>query len=205
MKIILLNGPPRSGKNTCAALLQNHLGADQCAVIAFAEHLKRMTHSIYGLPPETDPEAFDAVKDTSNPLFFGLSPRQAYIWWSEKGAKVAHGKEFFAKMWLRRAQAAKTDYVVVPDSGFREEAEFVVNEFDAKNVLLVHLHRTGTSFEGDSRSRVDLSDLNVLTWQVYNTAERPDNMLWGVLDGMRWAFDPTLKYLAGRSDEDAVA
>lgn len=188
MKFVLLNGPPRSGKTTAAKMLQTILGEDRCDVIGYSYHLKRMVHAIYGLPPDTDPDAFDAVKDTSNPIFFGMSPRQAYIMWSEKAAKVFHGDDFFGKMLLRAAEATGKEFFMVPDSGFRKEAEVLIDAVDPKNILLVHLRRHGCTFEGDSRNFIKLKDLGVLEWEVWNTNEHPQHMIAGIKDGMGWAF-----------------
>jgi len=57
----------------------------------------------------------------------------------------------------------------VPDSGFREEAEAIVREAGAGDVLLVRLHRPGHGFSGDSRGYIDLDDLGVESCDVWET------------------------------------
>lgn len=188
MRVILLNGPPRSGKSTLAKELQTYFGEDRCAIIGFSYHLKRMVHAIYGLPGDTDVEVFDSIKDTSSPIFLGLSPRQAYIMWSEKAAKMFHGKDFFGRMFLRAAEANGHELIIVPDSGFREEAISVAERVGPDNVYLVHLNRRGTTFENDSRNFIDLADVNVFTWQAWNCEDHIEMPLCEILDGARWAF-----------------
>ena len=58
---------------------------------------------------------------------------------------------------------------MVPDSGFREEAEVLVRKTGPENVLLKSLHRPGHGFEGDSRGYVDLSDLGVERYDIWAT------------------------------------
>lgn len=188
MKVILLNGPPRSGKSTIALELQKFFGEDRCGIIGFSHHLKKMVHKIYGLPDSTPVEAFDSVKDTSSPIFLGMSPRQAYIMWSEKAAKVFHGNTFFGRMFMRAAEADGRKLIIVSDSGFREEAEVVVERLGAENVYLVHLQRRGTTFDNDSRSYINLDHLSVFRWTAWNPESHIRMARDEILTGARWAF-----------------
>lgn len=192
MKIVLLNGPPRSGKSTCAHLLQNHFGADRCAVIGFTLHLKNMVHAIYGLPRDTDAEAFDGIKDTSNPQFLGLSPRQAYILWTEK-LKEIHGKDFFGRMFLRAAEQQRCDIVIVPDAGYLDEPAAVAERIGEENMILARIDRAGTSFNNDNRSRLDLSHIGVADVDVFNVPYDELHMVRGVLSAIRKTFGEEYK------------
>jgi hypothetical protein len=192
MKIILLNGPPRSGKSTCAQLLQAHFTPQRCAILGFTLHLKRMVHAIYGLAADTDPEAFDGIKDTSNPLFMGLSPRQAYILWTDT-LKEKHGKEFFGRMFLRVAEQYGVDIVVVPDAGYTDEPAAVVERLGEENVLLARIDRHGTSFNGDTRTRLDLSSMGVAAVDVFNVPYDEYHMVRGVLTAIRKTFGEEYK------------
>lgn len=177
MRIVLLNGPPRVGKNTAANLVRDTIPGG-VAVIGFSHHLKRMVHGIY-LGREgwdLDPDYFDAVKGQPQEILGGMSWRQAYIHYSENVIKPLHGKEWFGEMFVRAARAAGCDTILVPDSGFVEEAERCVREVDPANILLVRLHRTGCTYAGDSRSYIDLSDHLVRAIDVHNIADKPERM-----------------------------
>jgi hypothetical protein len=172
-KIILLNGPPRVGKDTAASILRKAAAPGTLAVIGFAHHLKRMVHGIYlgHAGWALDPNYFDAVKSEPQEFLAGMSWRQAYIHYSEQVTKPLHGKEWFGEMFVRAARESGCGTVVVPDSGFREEAERVVREFGPDNVLLVKIHREGITFDGDSRSYIDLVDLGVDCWNIINVTD----------------------------------
>ncbi len=189
--IILLNGPKRVGKDTAATMLRM-AATDEPAIIGFSHHLKRMVHGIYlgyaGFM--LDPNYFDAVKDDpqeflagipNGPTWYGDTWRGAYIHYSENVIKPIHGKEWFGKMFVKAAHEAFRRTVIVPDSGFREEAERVIREFGADHVTLIRLHREGIDFTGDSRSYIDLSDLGVVCCDVENVTGNGHVMSAGLL------------------------
>ena len=172
-KIILVNGPPRAGKDTAYEAYPDGV---RCK---FAQAVKEGTHAAFGLDPKEYPmDVFEAVKDEPNVLFFGKTPREAYIAYSEMFMKPFTGdKMVFGKLLIRwietyeeareKAQAEPVPFIVT-DSGFREEAEAIVGHFGAENVKLICVHRDGCTFEGDSRSYIDLTDLGVSTEDVVN-------------------------------------
>lgn len=155
IKVIFLNGPPRSGKDTVARFLEEHLGAIH---LKFATPFKKAAHALFGL--DCSSEHFDLAKDDALWDFMYQTPRQVYIDLSEKYAKVRYHKEFFGQILLRRililtAWGEKKSFVI-SDSGFAEEALTIVNKIGAENCLLVRIYREGYTFEKDSRSYITL-------------------------------------------------
>ncbi len=174
MKVVLLNGPARSGKDSLARyLVETRLNT---ARIGFADHPKRLAHvmAFGAMGWDMDPNAFDAVKEIAHPGFAGMSPRRFYIHVSERVCKPLFGAGYFGDRFVDAARASGAALVVVPDSGFRGEAERVAEAFGALNVLLVRLSREGTSFAGDSRGYIDLSDLGVAAVEIENVTGRPE-------------------------------
>ncbi len=155
-RVVLLNGPPRVGKDTAAAALLDRFVS--AARLGFADELKVMTHRLYGHPGEFD--AFEHCKDTASAAFLGATPRQAYIGVSERLMKPLHGDDVFGRLWSRRAAQlveAGAQMIVVPDSGFHIEAmSGPIASFGADRVLLLRLHRRGHDFSNDSRGHIDL-------------------------------------------------
>jgi hypothetical protein len=181
-RLILLNGPPRCGKDTAANMLRM-AASDPSVTIGFSYHLKRMVHGIYlgHTGWLLDPNYFDAVKNQPQEFLGGMSWRQAYIHYSESVIKPLHGKEWFGEMFVRFVRESMASIVFVPDSGFREEAERVVREYGADHVKLIRIHREGINFAGDSRSYIDLSDLGVPCFDVENVTGNQPVMRGGLL------------------------
>ena len=173
-RFVLLNAPPRAGKNTGAEALAKVIPG--AAVIGFSHHLKRFTHGIYlgRAGWDADPDCFDAVKGEPQALLGSMSWRQAYIHYSEQVIKPLHGKEWFGEQFLRAARDSGAPVVLVPDSGFVQEAERVVREAGPENVLLVRIHKLGCTYLGDSRSYISLAHLGVEERDVANVHGKQD-------------------------------
>lgn len=156
-KVILLNGPPGSGKDTAANHLSHWLPGGPLTypcLRKFATHVKEGTHALLGLfdgggrPLRFD--YFENEKDERLDLFYGMTPRQAYIWFSEEVMKPKFGTRVFGEIEARKIEDDRV--YIFSDSGFVDEALEVVNVVGPENVLLVNLHRHGHTYAGDSRS-----------------------------------------------------
>ena len=176
-KVLLLNGPPRSGKDFGGgALVREALeNGNQACVAKFAHVLKERTHAAYGVLHHGQPaphDWFETQKDSPVGEFLGRTPREAYIAFSEQFMKPLHGSNIFGRLLLADLrQQGHPDLVVVTDSGFREEAEVLVRFYGAHNVTHVRLHRPGRTFTGDSRTYIDLSDLGVEPVDIHNDSD----------------------------------
>lgn len=172
VKIVLFNGPPGSGKDTAANLAAKHYPEKSVLKVKFAKPVKEGCHGLFGLFDEErrvlPHDHYEKVKNTPSGDFLDMSPREAYIWYSEEVMKPKFGQDIFGKLALReiREEIMSRVYlhnipayrVFVSDSGFRKEAEVLQRFFGAKNVALVTVKRPGCTFEGDSRSYIDLPD-----------------------------------------------
>lgn len=173
-KLILVNGPPRSGKDTAGGLIREITNGD-ARVDKFARVLKEMCHAAYGqvfadgtVCPH---DFFENCKDQPHPEFHGATPRQVYIAMSERMMKPLHGPGIFGKMLLEKHLwmcGTNGAILVVTDSGFREEAEVLVERFGAANTTIVQLEREGCTFENDSRDYVYLAHLRVEVARIAN-------------------------------------
>lgn len=186
-KIVLFNGPPKSGKDFAASLLCEYVGR-RPVIDKFARILKESCHAAYGIFQGGRPaphDWFEKTKDQELAQFFGLKPRQVYIAFSETYMKKQHGAHIFGALLLRdiRTRHASADVIAISDSGFREEAEVLVHHYGAPNCTLVRLHTPGTSFDGDSRNWVDLSDMGVQQFDVINPLDD------GLVANMKPVFD----------------
>lgn len=172
MKIVLINGPARSGKDSLAtAILRDaqEMGVT-ASIIKFAGNLKEMTHRAFNLPERHDSQ--EGVKDQPNGLLLGKTPRQVYIAVSEMLMKPLFGQGVFGRMLVEEIAVLETiaredgddptDLYLVSDSGFLPEAQVVVDRFGVENVILVRLTRAGYDFTGDSRGYITLPGVRTL-------------------------------------------
>ncbi len=168
MKIILVNGPPRCGKDTVGGIIvKGRVVGWEARTDKFARIIKERTHALYGLINSDTlcPQPYDyyeTCKDRPNTYFLGLSPREAYIEVSEF-MKQTHGHDIWGKLLLedllRRDQP---DVLVITDSGFQPEVEVLIRQWGAENFTLLRLHREGCDFSNDSRNYVTLKGVRTV-------------------------------------------
>lgn len=156
-KVILFNGPPGVGKDTAAKLLiESGIKAD---TEKFAKTVKEGCHGLFGITNSTGQvvhhDHFEPIKNKPNSEFMGLSPREAYIWYSEVVMKPKFGGNVFGRLTAERMSDDGRLYFIT-DSGFIDEALTLVEKFGSENVILVQLLRRGCNFHGDSRSYINL-------------------------------------------------
>jgi len=160
-KVVLFNGPPGAGKDTAAKLLMPHLM--NATVEKFARTVKEGCHGLFGITNSTGQvvhhDHFEPIKNKPNREFMGMSPREAYIWYSEEVMKPKFGNDVFGRLTAERMSVVDSRLYLITDSGFIEEAMTLVNRFGVSNVILVQLHRVGHTFEGDSRSYIKLPEI----------------------------------------------
>jgi len=183
MKIILINGAPRSGKDSAGAMMLPEMPG-QWAVVKFSQCLKERCHLAYGMNAAHD--AFEEVKDQKLDCFLGISPREAYIHFSETWMKQVHGKDVFGQLMIRQLEAMQMQDetlagVIITDSGFKDETVVLVEKYGADAVTVIRLHRQGYNFEGDSRGLLDVTDMGVKTYDVNS----PDGDLPGLLENIK--------------------
>lgn len=160
LKVLLLNGPPRSGKDTLAmSLLEQSVvfgGVKPVFVEKFAAPIKQHFADSWGVSLEW----IEWNKD--NVFMYGVTVRQMLIAYSEKYMKPLFGGGIFGKMMVSRLAEIEEHYsepptVVISDSGFAAEAREVIEA--GHEVHLIRLHRSGFDFKGDSRGYLNGEDL----------------------------------------------
>lgn len=183
-KIVLFNGPPRSGKDTAAKMAMQYLNGNG-VFYRFAGPLKDAAHALFGMSG-IDQEHFDQVKDVPCASFFGMTPREAYIWLSEKAVKPHFGNDFFTRVAINVIKQFDDRIIVISDCGFAEEVAGLIKEFGSDNVAIVYLKRQGTSFANDSRSYVTNADCKQFTIEndggYGKLREKVEKILKGFID-----------------------
>ena len=161
-KIILLNGPPNSGKDTIADYIaENHYYSK----MQFKSRLYEIGAKILG--SDLSEYTYYCSKRGTKDREYMLSkwgwqgtPRDHLIWVSEEVIKPLFGKDYFGKYLAEQLGMSFNDGAVISDSGFLAELLPILNEdyFSLEEYVEVHvvqLTKDGCTFEGDSRSYLD--------------------------------------------------
>jgi len=173
-QVILVNGPPRSGKDTVGEILRRRHG---CLVTKFAKQLKEMAHGLHSIvggdakPVRHD--YFEKRKDDSCDEFMGATPRQCYIALSENYLKPLYGEDVMGEMLLKSLLGgAQWRTAVVTDSGFSDEAMVLLRHFGVDSIALIRLHRVDCCFSNDSRGYIHLP--GVRSFDIANNGQLSD-------------------------------
>jgi hypothetical protein len=169
-KIILFNGPPRSGKDTAASylydLLQNQ--DKDPYILRMSRPIKAAFQGMLNL--EGEGGSYELDKEEPIPIFSakkGTSYRQWQIDFSEKFMKPLYGDAIFASIFIQEVETLDCDVVLVPDCGFQVEYDLLAETYGEENILVVQLSRKGKDFSNDSRSYLTDIPANCL-WCIHN-------------------------------------
>lgn len=154
--VVVLNGPPCSGKNYITDQLIKHLAISDITSeeLMFKTGLYKETAKQYFMPYYgfVDLATNRTTKDLPNERLGGISPREALINVSENYIKPLLGKDYFAKELLENIK--DKDVYIISDGGFKEEIQTLIDSPKISRLLLVQLMAPGCFFEGDSRSYI---------------------------------------------------
>ena len=170
--LVLISGPPRSGKNRTGEYLGELLGAEHSDHFALSDALKRMAHAHYGLGAETGVFHFEDRKDEPCNEFGGLTPRDAYIQYSENVLKPAFGRSHLGDIALRRVVSNRDEgrTTMLSGVGFLDEVLAIVTAVGSEKTLHLKLSRPDSSHSAvtDSREALDLTSYGVKTVSIVN-------------------------------------
>lgn len=157
--IIVLNGPPRCGKDTIAGLIRQRLKL--CVEFKMSMIMKRYIPDIFGLT-DVQRRAVELHKDEPEGIFNGMTWREVQISFSEDWMKPKFGRDIFGRLAAQRMKGLIANHIVVSDSGFDEELAPVIQAFGAKHIVLWRIYRPNCSFDNDSRGYVTNDEVETL-------------------------------------------
>jgi hypothetical protein len=167
--IILLNGPPSSGKDTAATFMKKYL-LGSVREYKMSTTLKSGLQTLLGIEQEDWNRmlAYGAKDEPQLPL--NITPREALIKLSEDYMKVLFGDNIFGHIAVRRLKRmVSADHILVTDTGFTYEAVPIVQEWGQKKVRILRLARPGCDFEDDSREYINVDVLGMTRyWKEIN-------------------------------------
>lgn len=157
-KVIILNGPPNSGKDTIGEALMELLRRDHDVKFSeiyhgqFKKVLLEILSTTLRISESTLMHIYNnrELKETPLAIFGGHSIREAMISISEDYIKPIFGKDYMGRMELSQIRIAKPKYAIYTDGGFIDEIRPLLND-PSIELYIVQLYRDGCSFAGDSR------------------------------------------------------
>lgn len=157
-KLIVLNAPPRAGKDTIARELQSEY------MVSTASFKAPMFNIVLAMLGQARYAEFMRIynsdeKDSARPDFMaGMTCREFMIWVSEDVIKPKFGKRYFGELMAEHLKVLfQTDEsCICTDGGFPDEIEALIDA--GIEVKLVRLHREGFDFSNDSRDYIHLSE-----------------------------------------------
>lgn len=168
MKLIITNGPPRSGKDTLCNLIRENITDQDLIPLSYKKTLYVGVARRYGLSVEAvfQMNADTLIKDEPSPLFGGKSVRQALIYESEEVIKKELGPQGVAIQTFKLLEEEygkerlKDAVLYCSDGGFNSELNAAYDFFGigVEDVYIIRMLREGCSFEGDSREFLDHPD-----------------------------------------------
>jgi hypothetical protein len=169
-KFILLNGPPRSGKDTAAKVLTDSIAMPSGDYHVYHEKFSAPLKTAFAGMMEADIDDFvvDYYEDKKElPIdALGVSFRQWQIDFSETLMKPKYGNDVFGRLLWHRVNMCDMGALavyVISDCGFQVEIDYLLTRANPSDVLLLRLQRDGCTFDGDSRGYVTApSMINVL-------------------------------------------
>lgn len=184
MKVILFNGPPRSGKDSLSLATEGFVFDQPNTGMVVHEKFSRPLKAAFAaMMNETMNEDFNVGfyeehKEEVIPCL-GVSFRQWQIDFSEKFMKPLYGNDVFGRLlWDRLAGQieeveGKPAFVVISDCGFQVEVDYLLKKLPPENIFLFRLQRHGTSYVGDSRGYIYAPE-SVLQCEFYNDGPLAD-------------------------------
>lgn len=156
---ILLNGPPRAGKDTAINALMAAFSAGNAEILKVTQPIKDLTHKSFGLDCRHD--AYELDKDVNLPEFNGKTPRESYIATSAE-LKREHGEGAIMDLFVEAVVASECDVILNPDIGDDMEADRVAATLGTDRILIIRIHRPGHDFSMDCRTWVTSQNLNII-------------------------------------------
>lgn len=157
-KVIILNGPPNSGKDTIGEALMELLRRDHNVKFSDLYHgqFKKVLLEILSKTLRISEHALMEIynnrelKETPLPMFGGHSIREAMIAISENYIKPIFGKDYMGRVELAQIRTSKPKYAIYTDGGFIDEIRPLLAD-PSIELYIIQIYRDGCSFAGDSR------------------------------------------------------
>jgi len=171
--IVLLNGPPRCGKDTAAKCIINSNIKNGTGFTEYkmSRPLKKMVREMFYLTM-SEHKFIEDNKDRPLKMLLGKKYRDIQISLSEEWAKVFFDNSIFGQLAVKHIKGRASN-VVISDVGFEEEVLPMRMEFPNR-IYLLRISRPGCDFDSDSRNY--LPDGCVGTGRIQDVENKYDDL-----------------------------
>ena len=152
-KIILLNGPPGSGKDSVGSALKNlYKYSGPVYLEKFANPIRDAAMATFPWLNESN------FEESKNKEIFNTNTtlRHWMIDFSERLMKPCFGCQIFGKLLFERIENRAEGLFIITDSGFELEAQVLIKRLGKDNITLIRLQRENKNFSSDSRDYINL-------------------------------------------------
>jgi hypothetical protein len=150
-KFIILNGPPRCGKDTAAKAVEKYFSPELCLHIKMSAPLK----SIVKLLTQQPEDYIETFKENPLEELNNHSYRSAQIEVFEKLAEV-FGEDWLGKVAVRRIQQSFQEFFIFSDGGREMDILPLLKEYGEESIMIIQIQRDGCNFKGDIRHYLSL-------------------------------------------------
>lgn len=174
MKVLIMNGAPRSGKDTMVDEIARKLKGKKDVIYFSVKHILCLgVAKRYGVSPlhVWKLNSDSLTKDDPSDIFEGKSVREALIYESEDVIKVEHGEQGVIELATNDLINVYGDklndaVIVCPDGGFNSEIPVIRKNLNIPrdDLFITRILRKGCSFKGDSREYI--KNPNKIIWNI---------------------------------------
>lgn len=150
MKIILINGPPRAGKDTAAMIMVRNLRVARHHKLS--SPLKSGIIKIFSLSGR-DAKDVEENKDVPLEMFHGATYRRAQIDLFLM-LKDTYGPEILGELAVRRMKDMAAGHVIISDAGRDDEIIPLMDKYGSKAIYFLFVSRPGCMFTNDVRHKL---------------------------------------------------
>ena len=158
MKVVILNGPPNSGKDVGAEHLskvfEGYHKEFKGILFKATKAAFGLTDDVWGILYKRESKELPSTYLIHNGEY--ISPRTAMINTSENVIKPLFGQDAFGKA---LANDLEDGINFVSDGGFASEVKPISDMVGPENVLILRIRREGCTFQGDSRRELSYNDV----------------------------------------------
>jgi len=145
---MILNGPPRCGKDTAANAIEEYFGEDICKHIKLSAPLKYIVSNVFGFSVEQ----LEHDKDITHKEL-SMSYRDAQIHTFNQLVPV-FGEDWLGRWTVNQLGKYDQSFFVISDGGRTADILPFLRELSPENLLIVQIMREGCSFTNGIRSYI---------------------------------------------------